>query len=138
MNLYKQFKTDRNKETGEGITLNYGDAKIIIHRAGGANSEYRKKHNANLREFGREIDNGTFTPEEDAQVMAELYADTVIKGWEGVADENGKPLPFNRENVVKLMTDLPELFNDIKSAATTVALFKQKQIEEDVGKPVSA
>lgn len=135
MNLYKLFKTDKEKETGEGITLNYGEAKITIHRAGGSNAKYRKQNNANLRKFGRDIELGTLDPETDNRIMAELYADTIIIGWEGVNDESGKPLPFTRESVVKLLTDLPELFVDIRKAALDVALFKQKEMEDDLGKP---
>ena len=135
MNLYKFFKTDKSKESGEGIALTYGDSKIVIHRAGGSNAKYKKLHNANLREYGRDIELGVLDEAKDTLLMAGLYADTVIIGWENVKDEDGKALPFNRENVVKILTDLPELFLDIRRAATDVALFKQKELEEDLGKP---
>ena len=61
----------------------------------------------------------------------ELYADTLIIGWSGVTDEAGNPLPFNRDNVVKLLTDLPELANDIQAQAVLVSNFRAEEREAD-------
>lgn len=138
MNLYKHFKTDENKEAGEGIELKYGDSSITIHRAGGSNAKFRKQNDANLRKYGRDIDLGTLDDETDRKIMVDLYVDTVIIGWKNITDENGNPLEYNRENVVKLLNDLPELFADIRRVATNVAFFKEKELEEDLGKPKNA
>lgn len=137
MSLYKLFKTDKDKESGRGITLKYGTASITIHRAGNGNPLYRKLNNENLRKHGRELELGLLTPEEDNRIMAEIYAESVVIGWENVCDESGKEMAFNKENAVKLFTDLPDLFADLKNAATDRALFKAQELEEDVGKPVT-
>jgi len=63
--------------------------------------------------------------------MAEVYAETVLLGWTGVADENGTPLPFTKENCVKLLTDLPDLFRDIQEQAQRVANFRAADLEAD-------
>jgi len=54
----------------------------------------------------------------------EAYAEAVILGWDGVAGPDGAPLPFTRENAVKLMLDLPDLFRDVQEQATKAALFR--------------
>lgn len=131
--LYSLFKTDSNKENGEGIQLDYGVAKIMIHRAGGSNRKYKKAYQALLAEHGRSLEADAIAEEDSERLYAGLYADTVITGWEGVTDATGKPLEFTRDNVVKLLLDLPELFFDIRKAALDVALFKNKEKQTDLG-----
>ena len=58
--------------------------------------------------------------------MAETYAESVIIGWKGVKDRDNKPLKFTKENVVKLLIDLPELFTEIQKRATAFGTFKER------------
>ncbi|MCQ8781722.1 hypothetical protein [Mangrovibrevibacter kandeliae] len=124
MNLYEQFSTDQDAESGRGISLRYGEGiNITIHRAGGANRKFLRRYEAKTKPYTRQIQNGTMDEEVSRQLMAELYAETVIVGWEGVTDREGNPLQFNVENATKLLLDLPELFRDIQGAAQDRSLF---------------
>lgn len=139
MNVYEMFETDPNLENGDGITLDYGEFKIKIHRAGGANTKFIKALEAMRRKHRRQLEIGSLPDEVVAKINAELYADTVIIGWAGVTDRIGKELPFNRENVVKVLLDMPKLFQNIRDAASDYEFFLVKQKDEDLGKsgPVS-
>ena len=64
-------------------------------------------------------------------MLAEVYADAVIVGWSGVKDEAGKEMAFSRENVIKLLTDIPELFRDIQQQANLVSNFRAEAKEAD-------
>lgn len=134
MSFYKTFGTSADLENGKGIDLDYGDdGVIVIHRAGGANKKYTSVAAQKLKPYTRKLQNGTADPEAINKVMAEIYAESVIIGWRGVKDENGKDLKFTKENVVKLLIDLPDLFEDIQEQATKISNFRASE-NEDIAK----
>jgi hypothetical protein len=128
--IFSQFKGDTDKEAGKGVVLDYGEyGTITIRRAGGANLEYQRVARERLAPYERRLAMGTLSEEESRRVMAEVYADSVIIGWT-LADDNG-PIPFTRENVVRVMIELPDLFADVREAAEKRAFFVQQQLAED-------
>lgn len=130
-NPYKMFKTDKDLEAGKGIDLDYGDFSITIHRAGGANQKYSKVASVKLKPLARQIQNGTADPEAVRRAMAEIYAEAVIIGWKGVRDEKDAVMKFSKENCVKFLVDLPDLFDDIQREADRVSNFRSSEIEAD-------
>jgi hypothetical protein len=129
--LYDLFKTDDKAETQDGIVLDYGAAgQIRIVRAGGGNKRFSQALNAKLRPYQRQIANDTMDEAVAARLMAEVYAETVIIGWDGVTGPDGQPLAFCKANVVQLLTDLPDLFRDIQTQAVTAANFRAAELEE--------
>jgi len=130
MNPYQMFKTDNTIET-DGINLDYGKFQIRIARAGGANQAYIKMLGDRLKPYRRRLANGTMDNATSERLLAEIYAGSVILGWEGVTDAEGIPIEFTRDNCVKLLLDLPELFRDIQEQAQKVANFRAEEIEAD-------
>ena len=97
-------------EKNEGIWFAIEEAQFKCLRAGGSNEKFSKA----VRKYNqkrRAIANGVISREEADKSLAEIYADCIVLDWKGVTDEQDKPLPFNRENVIKLLTDLPDLFD---------------------------
>ena len=131
MSIYKLFKTDAKCES-EGVTLDYGDGvKIRIARAGGSNKTFMRALERLGKKYRRQIQLDILPPEVDAQLFQEVYADTIVLGWEGATDEAGQPLPFTRENVLKLFQDLPDLWADVRQQAQNLALFRAHLDEAD-------
>jgi hypothetical protein len=142
MSLYKQFSTDKAMETS-GIELEYPNEDgapstiIRIARAGGANERYGKVLAHKCKPFRRQIQTETISPEKMDQIMMETYAETVMLGWENLdfeKTENGeaeKNVEFTHGNCIRLFKDLPELWADIQSQATKVALFRKEDLEAD-------
>lgn len=137
MSLYNQFGTDKKVEK-EGVILQYGNTadgkpiQIKICRAGGANVAYNKAMEAKTKPYRRQLQNGTLDIEVMTSILREVYADTVVIGWSNVEGADGKSMAFTRENVIKLFTDLPELFADVQEQATNLALFRAEINEQDV------
>lgn len=128
---YEQFKTDLRLEQ-EGITLDLGEAgKFLLARAGGSNKKFAKKFKDVSRPHRRAIQNQSIDDETANQIMVESYADAVLMGWSGVTGSDGQPLEFNRANAIKLLTDLPWLFEEIRRAAEDAALYRLEVREED-------
>jgi hypothetical protein len=138
MSIYSKFSTDQNLEVGDGVTIDYGDFKITIHRAGGANKAYLKTLNDKIKPYRRMMEAGNMNEDVSKRLLVETYAETVIKGWEGITDEKGKKLPFNRENVIKVMTDLPELFNLVVEESGRIANFQKEATEADAKNSVKS
>lgn len=136
MSLYKQFKTDTSLEK-TGILLQYGENSkgqpicIRVARAGGANDAYIKRMEAKVKPVKRQIQNETIERAALLSILREVFAETVVLGWENVEDENGKALPFTKENCVKLFTDLPDLFDDLQEQSQRAALFRAEVREAD-------
>jgi len=136
MSLYKQFSTDKNLEK-VGIVLEYGpnskgeEIEIRIARAGGANKRYDTLLEVRLKPHRRQIQAETFSREQQEKIFLDVFAETVVLGWNNVEDADGNVMDFNKENVIKLFTDLPDLYEDVKAQSGKAALFRQQVLEED-------
>lgn len=128
---YSVFRTDKSLEK-EGIVLDYGDFKIKIARAGGANAAFQKALAAKVRPYKRQLDAGTIPDDVAEKLFLDVYAESVVLGWEGVTDENGKPLPYSKENAVKLFSDLPDLFRDVQNQAASISNFRAEVTEDTI------
>lgn len=127
--IYDKFKTNKKAEQ-EGITLDYGDGQTIkIARAGGSNLRFEKATQNKMRKFGLQAKHDLLEPEQMRTIFREVVAETVVLGWTGFTDEDGNDLPFNRENAIKVFTDLPDLFDDVLEQSRKASLFKENILE---------
>jgi hypothetical protein len=136
MSLYSQFATDTNQEK-DGIFLQYGTnskglpVRIKIARAGGSNARFAKILERETKPYRRQIQMETLDEETGQIIQRRVYAKAVILGWENVEDKAGVAIPFTEENVIKVLTDLPDLFIDIRECAAKAALFRSDALESD-------
>ncbi len=129
--FYEMFATDSALEKN-GIALDYGEAgTIVIARAGGSNTKFQTRFQALMRPYRMQMQNGTMDDDVANRLMAEAFAETVVLGWSGVKGSDGEELEFTQDNVKKLLTDLPELFADIRTQATSFTNFVVESREED-------
>lgn len=129
--LYQKFETDADIEQ-KGVILDYGDGvRIRIRRAGGSNKEYLKAMEKVARSYRFQIQHRSLSRDENLHILAEVYASTIVIGWEGVTDRDGKALPFSKENCMKLFKDLPDLFADVQAQAESGEGFRKHLIEAD-------
>jgi hypothetical protein len=133
MSLYKQFRTDPKAEK-DGVVLDYGEGgRIRIARAGGSNKAYLSAIEKMHRKYRKQIQLNILSEDVSQRILREIFADTVILGWEGVTGPDGKDLDFTRANVLKVLEDLPDLFADIREQASSAALFRETLEEIDSG-----
>lgn len=134
--LYKNFKTNTEVEK-TGVVLEYGMASngkptsIRIARAGGANTRFAKLMEQKTAPYRRQIQTKTLDESIAERITKEVYAEAVILGWENVEDENGNLLDFTLENVIKVFSDLPDLYADIIVQSQEIALFRSEVREAD-------
>lgn len=153
-NLYKMFASDEAMEKA-GVILNYGGVRFQIARAGGANRKFAEVFKEKAKPFRYAIDHGQMNEEDSNRLMAEVYAETVVLGWDSVVknengnpvvdgkgkpklqkkieDKDGKLMSFSIENCTQLLCDLPELFRDIQGMAGKAENFRKDEEAEDAG-----
>lgn len=150
MSLAKQFATDESLET-KGIVLDYGDDRITIARAGGANKKFSRLLERKTKPIRRALMVGGIDNDRSNAILREVYAEAVILKWEvntgtittpkwepGIRPEDagvdGKDLlPVNKENILKVLVNLPDLFFDIQQQAAAGALFRTEINEVSAG-----
>lgn len=131
MTLYRDYKTDPEVEQN-GVWFPYGeDVKILLARAGGANKKFQRCGDKAATKYKRELDMNRLPAEEANQAVVEMYADSVVMDWKNVTDENDESLAFNRENVIKVLTDLPDLFRRVQEDAQNMQVYKEYRDGED-------
>ncbi len=128
-NPYELFQTDQKLESN-GVTLDYGAFQITIARAGMGNRKYRGLLATSLNKHRHMIDNDLLDNSMHDTLMIGIYADAIILGWANVTGADGKALAFNRANAVKLMTDLPDLFADIREQAKNARNFRKSELAD--------
>lgn len=138
--LYGQFSTDNQVER-DGVWLNFGPVdetdpespvqRIRVARAGGANAAFGKRYNELLAPHRLQVQHGLLPEDVAAQIIRQVYAETVVRGWENITGPNGENIDFNAKNVEQVFKDLPQLFRVVKEAADGYALFRQQIREED-------
>lgn len=138
---YAMFKTDKVAEAEQGVVLDYGDFRIRIARAGGANKKFTRLISTKLKPFRRQMETDTLSEDVATKLMIEAYADGIVLGWvskdkdgnfvDGIHDSEMNIKPYSREAVMKIFADLPDLFKDVQAQANQAALFRAVDLETD-------
>jgi len=139
-NPYALFKTDEDREK-QGEWFQYGNFRVKLARAGGANKAFAKKLEQLSRPYQRLIRKNKLPADTADEIMKEVFLTTIINGWkykdedgkfkDGIQDEEGKVLPFKAGNVRLILNALPDLFADFQEKAMDSSYFLAEELEED-------
>lgn len=159
MGLFKAYKTDTALEkSGIVYTPDSGTA-ITLARAGGANTKFAKVLSAKSKPYRRQIESGSLDPKLDKLMMAEVYAEAIIKNWETLVGDDGEEklvqgieadpdnltayqgepvtygdtilVPFNQHNVVATLVALPDMMLDIQQQTSSATNYLIQAREDD-------
>lgn len=138
MSIYKTFQTSKDMER-DGIWLDYGlldedvtkPIRIKVARSGGSNQNFAKALETKTKPHRRSIQTETIDTKIVEKLLMETFVDSVILDWTNVSDKDGNVLPFTRENVILVMTDLPDLFADIREQSAKAVLYRQEILDVD-------
>ena len=128
-NLYSLFETDKELETN-GIDLKFGDSTFRCKRAGGSNRKFETAFNEKTRAFQTKMQLASLSEEQSDKLLMEVYFEAVVLGWEDVTDREGNDRPFDLKNFTEVMTDLPEVWRNLRAAAANVDNFLIQQTKE--------
>lgn len=145
MSLY-DFETNESLEA-DGIWLVFPGFRVKIASAGTANKSYVKLLEAKTKPLKRMIALDMVPPDKQLQIVREVYAATVIRGWEtevkqddgsttyvtGIEDKDMAPSlrPATPENYLWAITKFKIVFNKIQEAAQDAMTFRSEVLEEN-------
>jgi hypothetical protein len=139
MSLYDTYETDPQLEK-DGVHLEVGTnskgeiVTIRVRRAGGSNQQFAKVFEFKSKPYRRLMDiPGALDPKVQERLMREVYAEAIVAGWENVEDRQGKPLPFTKDNVIQLFTDLPDLFRTVVRESQGMAMYRKEVRDAEAG-----
>lgn len=139
MGFREHFATDAEIER-TGVELDYGNGLILrIARAGGANAHYMKTFQSVTAAYKRAIEAETLPTEKGDELAREVFARSVLLGWEGVTkndlydDGDETPVEATMENKIKFFEALPDVFRDVQAQAAKAALFRRNIEEAELG-----
>lgn len=132
--IFDLYKTDTNREV-DGINHQVNERiSFRLARAGGSNMKYAKTLEAKSRPYRRQIQEDRFDAEIANTMLIQTFAETVVLGWTGITDANtGKEVKFSVENCVALLTQLPDLFQELREVAGKSSMFRNNALEDDLG-----
>lgn len=144
MGTYGAYQTDKDLETN-GVLLDLGEqGAFVVARAGGANRKYLTEVRKLTQKYRRQIIAGTLDPDIAERLAKEAFSKTIVLRWLKKGDKfgsfeaqfdvtgpNGSPLPFNVENCKMLLTDLHDLYLDIKDCADSSTAYRKEVVVEE-------
>lgn len=129
-NLRKLFGTNQTAEV-EGIWVDYPSGiSMKIARMGGANTEYARYLTNQLKPYKFQLDRGTLAEEKSKEILLDVFARYILKDWKGVTDEKGLPIAYDVEAGKKILSEYPELLNDLQALASDYRKFALEVLEE--------
>lgn len=151
MGTYAAYQTDEKLER-EGAVVDLGErGAFLIARAGGKNTKYTKLVRKLMRPHKREALALTLDIDIADRIAIDAFSQMIVLGWfkkgdpfpstdpdaepvlceYDVTGPNGYPLPFSPANAKKLLTDLPDLFADLRSFADDATTYQREVLEAE-------
>jgi len=133
--LFKKFETNPDKET-QGTIIEFEPNEdgtvpsFRIARAGGANKRYAIEVEREARPYRRQLELGTMKSEVSEALMRKVFVHTILLDWSNVQGKDDKPIEYNEENAIALMTKLPDLYDALLKASQDASLFKDDELEQ--------
>lgn len=138
--LNELFKTDENLEKN-GVLFDYGDFRLKMIHVGAKNQKVSKLFKDLMKPYRHvpeELREGIY---EKVQLQVMAKAIIVLNSWESKVDGewklginvdgSGDLLPPTVDNIVSVLTALPQLYKGLFSAAADVDNFKE--VKETAG-----
>ncbi len=131
-NLYEKYQTDPDAEI-EGVWVDFGDGiRMKIARM------FNERHNAELEKlrgpYKAVLNSGGEIPEPArTEIAARAMAVAIIKDWEGVEGDDGKPQPYTAERGYQALLDLRDLRNRVAFIAGEMETFRKAALDAAAG-----
>jgi len=148
MSMYSAFKTDQKKET-EGVIVDFGNFRVTVRRAGGANKAFQKAMERIVAPYRRIAQLGTMQEGKMRELLAEGYAEAIITNWEyqkEAEDGLGEPVwtkgleladgsigEVTQENVKTVLVAQPDIFDMVKDVADNLRNYRTEDDEAAKG-----
>lgn len=127
--LIEDFAKDKAKEN-DGVWMTFKRHQFLIARSHRDNIAFVKLMEVRMRPYQWAIDRGNLAALKDVanDVMAEVYAETILKG---IRKLDGTPLAYEPADGIALFKQLPDLWDAIFKFANADENYSPDAIKED-------
>jgi hypothetical protein len=95
MDIFAAFATDEKLEVeGKWFPLSK-TASVLVARSG--NPDYIKQLRAKMKDAQLDLSGGDEADQVAEEIMIDVMAETVLKGWKGIKDKAGAAVPYSVE-----------------------------------------
>ena len=130
--MYKLGK----KLIDDGVWVSYSGVKLKIGRAG--STEWLKAQEDLERPFKKKIEKGTLSATVKRDLNVRNLARTILLDWDGVIDENDKPVAYNEEIGTQALLDDPDLLEFVMDTALDNDNFRTEQVDKTAKKSLAS
>lgn len=133
MGLKKLYATDESAEA-EGVWNDFGGVfRVKIARAGSGNPQFVKELSRAAKRA-----NGVMTPDMERTALQNVYANTVVKGWQtfvdgqwvdGIDMDDEGILQPTPENIQRVFQELPDIYTSIVRMADDASNYRKTALE---------
>ncbi len=127
--LYEKFQTDTSLEE-TGVWMEFAPGVFFCVRSSDSNAARNEANAIAKARRPKVLMHGGLLPAKDAdELEIRLVANALVTGWRGVTDAEGKDLPYTKENLRRIITDLPHLRREIVAMSNLTETYKQAASE---------
>ncbi len=130
--IYKLYLTDKELEKKGFWHPITEDCKFLLARAGGSNTKFGNVLQVKTAPHRRKMEDDKLDLELANRLMIETFAESVVLDWTGVTDPTGKKIKFSKTHAVNLLLDLPDLFDELRDAASKQSNYRTSVIVDDI------
>lgn len=124
MGFLNKYKTDKTAELeGVWVEVDTGVEMRIARLNNDKARDMRRRLEKPYRSFA------TIPEKVSEEIMRKVVANAVLVDWKGVTGEDGKIIPYSPETAEKLLTDYPDLLNDVASVAMARETYQSESTE---------
>ena len=114
-----------------GIDLAFGNGRFItVKRSGSSNREYRACMKRVFEPHQKPGGALSTTDDVATELLKEVYAESIVVGWKGFKDGEGKDIPYTKANCIALFENADEIFDHVQTEASRFSNFARKEIED--------
>lgn len=124
-----RFTTDSTLELN-GVWVDIGEgAKLLVARVG--NPRYRERLRALMKPYKRQVRTDTLPEDLSEDMVLRAFSETILLGWEGLEDEDGKAVPYSREKAYELLRDLRDFRAIVAEIAQEQETYRAMEAEAE-------
>ena len=130
----------------EGVWQDFGPYRMKVAQANGAtNPQFQAVFEKHMRPLmpalelaggSKGLGGGTVSPEVERRSRAALhriYAEAIVKDWDGLLDDSDKPIPYSPEACIKLFEANPKTFDVVRAFSEGEIAFRAEQVQAVAG-----
>jgi hypothetical protein len=129
-NLFKTFETDKNLEK-EGVWFEISPGvRFNCARMGPMNKTYKRALSKKMKPHQRQYQQGTLDEELGENLLMDVFIETVLLGWEGVTDREGKAIDLDFNNAKWLFAELPDVYRALTEESEKAGNYLVKEASD--------